>query len=83
MVLSRSGLCAAGKKKGKEVEEEESAPWMDRLMDVMLSLLSIPAGALPSAPLRDAVETLFRTCAGHLTSAGAITGTLLICRNKH
>lgn len=44
---------------------------MDRVMDALLSLLSVPAAALPSAPLRDAVEGLFRSCATHLTSAGA------------
>ncbi len=61
---------ASGKKKG--ADEEEPAPWMDRLMDVLLSLLSVPAATLPSAPLRDAVESLFRSCAAQLTSAGAV-----------
>ncbi|KAK9903496.1 hypothetical protein WJX75_007153 [Coccomyxa subellipsoidea] len=58
-----------GKKKGAS-EEDKPAPWMDRLMDVLLSLLSVPAATLPSAPLRDAVDSLFRSCAAHLTSAG-------------
>ena len=45
---------------------------MDRLVDMVLSLLAQASGQLPSAPLRDAVEGLFRLFASQLTSTGAI-----------
>lgn len=40
-------------------------------MDVCLSLLAKTSGHLPSAPLRDAVEGLFRVFAHRLTTTGA------------
>lgn len=43
---------------------------MDRLVDVLLSLLAKASGHLPCAPLRDAVEGLFRVFASHLTATG-------------
>ena len=57
---------------GDDEEGEEGAepPWQDALLDVQLALLSRPAGALPSAPLRDAVEALFRATCHLLTSTG-------------
>ena len=54
-------------KKGKGADE---APWMDRLVDVLLSLLASASGHLPSVPLRDAAEGLFRVFATHLTPTG-------------
>lgn len=44
------------------------APWQDVLVDVSLSLLSRPASKLPSAPLREAVEAIWR-----LTAEQALT----------
>ncbi len=55
---------------GKKAKVENEMPFMDRLMDVLLSLLAKASGHLPSAPLRDAAEGLFRVFAGHLTSTG-------------
>ena len=43
---------------------------MDRLVDVLLSLLASTSGHLPSAPLRDAAEGLFRVFATHLSPTG-------------
>ena len=43
---------------------------MDRLVDVLLSLLAKSSPHMPSAPLRDAVEGLFRVFASHLTVTG-------------
>jgi hypothetical protein len=47
------------------------------MMDVMLSLLALPPNSLPTAPLRDSVEALFRSFATQLTPAG--TALRLIC----
>jgi hypothetical protein len=54
-------------------EEEDGAepPWQDALLDVQLALLSRPAEVLPSAPLRDAVEALFRATCHVLTRTGS------------
>ena len=46
------------------------APWADRLLDVLLSLLARPATPLPSAPLRDAVEAVFRAFSDAITPTG-------------
>ena len=71
--LTLGGTGKAGTREAKE--EPDQAPWMDRLMDVLLSLLARPAAALPSAPLRDAVEAVFRAFAPHLTPGGAHAGS--------
>ena len=52
-------------------EEGAGAPWADRLLDVLLSLLARPAAPLPSAPLRDAVEAVFRAFSDAITPTGA------------
>lgn len=56
---------------GKKTEGGDATPWMDRLVDMVLSLLAQASSQLPSAPLRDAVEGLFRLFASQLTSTGA------------
>ena len=43
---------------------------MDRLVDILLSLLAYSSAQLPSAPLREAVEAVFRAFAAHLTPTG-------------
>ena len=43
---------------------------MDRLVDILLSLLAYSSAQLPSAPLREAVEAAFRAFAAHLTPTG-------------
>lgn len=55
---------------GKKAKGGDETPWMDRLVDVLLSLLASVSGSLPSAPLRDAAEGLFRVFADHLTPTG-------------
>jgi hypothetical protein len=55
----------------EEGEEEEQQPhWHDTLMDVLLSLLARNAAPLPSAPLRDAVDHVFRAFGEDLTPTG-------------
>jgi hypothetical protein len=45
--------------------------WMDTLVDVLLSLVASSQGsALPSAPLRDSVEGVFRAFCQNLTATG-------------
>jgi hypothetical protein len=56
---------------GEGGEEEGSAPhWMDSLMDVLLTLLAQTSATLPSAPLREAVEHVFRVFCDQLTATG-------------
>lgn len=62
-------------------EEGVGAPWADRLLDVVLSLLARPAAPLPSAPLRDAVETVFRAFSDAITPTGACS--LVECACEH
>jgi len=50
---------------------DADAPWADRLLDILLSLLARPAAPLPSAPLREAVEAVFRAFADAVTPVGA------------
>lgn len=69
------GVLTGKKAKGGD----ETTPWMDRLVDVLLSLLANASGHLPSAPLREAVEGLFRLFAGQLTP----TGQPLACNTAH
>lgn len=63
---------------GGAPEGDEGAPgpphWHDTLMDVLLSLLARNAAPLPSAPLRDAVEHVFRAFADDLTATGGKRG---------
>jgi hypothetical protein len=44
---------------------------MDRLVDSLLALLAWAPGGLPVAPLRAAVEGVFRAFADRLTPTGA------------
>lgn len=44
--------------------------WMDVLMDVLLSQLARTSPTLPSAPLREAVEQVFRAFCADLTGTG-------------
>ena len=71
-----AAAAAAG---GSDEEDEGGAPphWHDTLMDVLLSLLARNAAPLPSAPLRDAVEHVFRAFADDLTPTGARRGARL------
>ncbi len=63
---------------GSDDEAAGPAHWADLLLDVLLALLSgAPAGgdagggaALPTAPLREAAEGLFRASAEELTAGG-------------
>jgi hypothetical protein len=55
---------------GEEEEEEQPPHWHDTLMDVLLSLLARNAAPLPSAPLRDAVDHVFRAFGEDLTPTG-------------
>lgn len=66
------GVLAAEAPGDDEEGEGAEPPWQDALLDVQLALLSRPAGALPSAPLRDAVEALFRSTCHLLTSTGLL-----------
>jgi len=43
---------------------------MDRLVDILLSLLAYSSAELPSAPLREATEATFKAFAAHLTQTG-------------
>ncbi|KAK9797031.1 hypothetical protein WJX73_010770 [Symbiochloris irregularis] len=49
---------------------DQGAPWMDRLLDVMLSLLARAGGDVPFTPLRDTVNLLFRHCCPMVTATG-------------
>ena len=62
----------AGDPENDEEEEGAEPPWQDALLDVQLALLSRPSEALPSAPLRDAVEALFRATCHLLTRTGEL-----------
>jgi len=54
----------------EEGQQEGPPHWHDTLMDVLLSLLARNAAPLPSVPLRDAVEHVFRAFADDLTPTG-------------
>lgn len=73
-VLMKVSVYATEEKDDDDEEEEAELPWQDALLDVELALLSRPAEALPSAPLRDAVEALFRVTCHVLTGTGASSG---------
>ena len=59
---------------------------MDRLVDILLSLLAYSSAQLPSAPLREAVEAAFRAFAAHLTPTGQpckeVVQSLLQCNAR-
>ena len=55
---------------GEDGDKDEATAWPDALVDAMLSLLSKTTAPLPSAPLRDAVETVFRNMCGSVTATG-------------
>ena len=48
----------------------DSGAWSNSAMDVVLGLLATGAGGLPFAPLKEAVEQLFRHACGLLTQEG-------------
>lgn len=50
----------------------DDASYMDRLVDVVLSLLAYSSAELPSVPLREAIEALFRAFASKLTQTGTV-----------
>lgn len=55
--------------------------WHDTLVDVVLSLLARPCSPLPSAPLRNAAESVFRVFASELTATGGcVWGGNGMCR---
>lgn len=64
-------IIGPGKEK-EAAEEDRKAPYMDRMIDIILSVLAVPAGTLPTAPLRDSVEALFRAFAAQLTQTGVL-----------
>lgn len=78
--ISRGMSCHAA---GAQTQKDEaSTPWMDRLMDVLLSLLAKGAAEqLPFAPLREAIESLFKHCCPALTSTGKHCYTLVLQRS--
>lgn len=51
-------------------EDEADAPWPDALLDILLAQLARPGGALPTAPLRDAVDAVFAAICKDLTPTG-------------
>ena len=53
-----------------EGASQREASYMDRLVDIILSLLAYSSAELPSAPLREAIEALFRAFAYNLTQTG-------------
>jgi hypothetical protein len=53
-----------------EKEVEELVHWADALVDIILSIFSRNEAPLPSAPLRDAAERLFKTFTSHVTATG-------------
>ena len=55
---------------GSPNEKEEQPHWHDMLMDVLLSMLAHNAAPLPAAPLREAVNHVFRAFADDLTATG-------------
>ena len=64
---------------GEGPDGGEQAPhWMDTLMDVLLALLAQTSASLPSAPLREAVEHVFRVFCDQLTPTGG--GQMRSCR---
>ncbi len=69
-ILQKANLDTVLTGKSAERVSKAEPPWMDRLVDVLLSLLAKASGHLPSAPLRDAAEGLFRVFARHLTMTG-------------
>lgn len=63
-------LCAEKKTEKRSSASEDEAGYMDRFVDVVLSLLAYSSAELPSAPLREAIEALFRAFASRLTKTG-------------
>jgi len=71
-VFSKDGGAPASTLEAEEGEDEdeESVHWADALVDILLSIFSRNEAPLPSAPLRDAAERLFKTFASHVTATG-------------
>lgn len=65
MLTSLCHFVDKGKSSGKGETE-----YMDRLVDVVLSLLAYSSAELPSVPLREAIQALFRSFASNLTQTG-------------
>lgn len=55
---------------------------MDVLLDVLLSLLARPAAPLPSAPLREAVNGVWRVCCDELSGNGVADLVRVIAAGK-
>ena len=64
------GSVFLGADKSNEEEGEEAVHWEDALVDIVLTILSRNETPLPSAPLRDAAERLFKAFASHVTATG-------------
>ncbi|KAI8471961.1 MAG: DNA polymerase phi-domain-containing protein [Monoraphidium minutum] len=89
-VAAAAAAATAGEDSGSGSDEEGGgggAPphWADLLLDVLLALLSAPGGGgggggLPSAPLREAAEALFRASADELTAAGLQDLLRVLCQ---
>ena len=60
------------KEDGEDEEKEDATAWPDALVDALLSLLSKTTAPLPSTPLRDAVETVFRSMCASVTATGEL-----------
>lgn len=57
---------------GDDEEKDEATAWPDALVDALLSLLSKTTAPLPSTPLRDAVEAVFRNMCDSVTATGEL-----------
>lgn len=72
--MKRFTSCCPGKKR-KSVGA--TTPWQDRLVDVLLSLSAYSSAQLPSVPLREAVEAVFRAFASDISQTGMLLLDLL------
>ncbi|RMZ53345.1 hypothetical protein APUTEX25_004833, partial [Auxenochlorella protothecoides] len=66
--LCQAGAEVDGPRAG--VNGDAAPAWHDTLVDVVLSLLARPCSPMPSAPLRNAAESVFRVFATDLTTTG-------------
>lgn len=68
--LCQAGAEVDGPRAG--VNGDAAPAWHDTLVDVVLSLLARPCSPMPSAPLRNAAESVFRVFATDLTTTGGL-----------